>query len=160
MREVVRGNKHNLRKSGNCKAQISAMCEVNDTDLCIAICRFSQVMFVTSNNFTHNLLFYFQKLWHYLCVCGSLGNQILKSSAFILISSILDPLLSVGSLSLMCALGLRSIVACQRLNLSSRSGSAPATDQSDAVSCARHKYSFDDCLLRMRALKRQCHDNR
>ena len=36
------------------------MCGVNDTDLCVAICRFSQVVFVTSNNFTHNLLFYFQ----------------------------------------------------------------------------------------------------
>ena len=59
VREVV-GDKHNLRKSANCKAQISTMCGVNDTDLCIAICRFSQVVFVTSNNFTHNLLFYFQ----------------------------------------------------------------------------------------------------
>ena len=47
-------------KSANCKAQISRMCGVNDTDLCVAICRFSQVVFVTSNNFTHNLLFYFQ----------------------------------------------------------------------------------------------------
>ena len=60
VREVVRGDKHNLRKSANCKAQISRMCGVNDTDLCVAICRFSQVVFVTSNNFTHNLLFYFQ----------------------------------------------------------------------------------------------------
>ena len=59
MREVVRGDKHNLRKSANCKAQISIMCGVNDTDLCVAICRFSQVVFVTSNNFTHNLLFYY-----------------------------------------------------------------------------------------------------
>ena len=60
VREVVRGDKHNLRKSANCKAQISRMCGVNDTDLCVAICRFSQVVFVPSNNFTHNLLFYFQ----------------------------------------------------------------------------------------------------
>ena len=30
-----------MRKSANCKAQISTMCGVNDTDLCIAICRFS-----------------------------------------------------------------------------------------------------------------------
>ena len=37
MREVVRGDKHNLGKSANCKAQISAMCRVNDTDLCVAI---------------------------------------------------------------------------------------------------------------------------
>ena len=46
----------------HCKAQISTMCGrgVNDTDLCVAIRRFSQVVFVTSNNFTHNLLFYFQ----------------------------------------------------------------------------------------------------
>ena len=51
--EVTR---HNLRKSENCKAQISTMCRVNDTDLCVAICRFSQVVFVTSNTFTHNLL--------------------------------------------------------------------------------------------------------
>ena len=48
MREVVRGDKHNLRKSANCKAQISTMCGVNDTDLCVAICRFSPVVFVTS----------------------------------------------------------------------------------------------------------------
>ena len=52
VREVVRGDKHNLRKSANCKAQISAICGVNDTDLCVAICRFSQVVFVTLNNFT------------------------------------------------------------------------------------------------------------
>ena len=45
MREVVRGDKHNLRKSANCNAQISPMCGVNDTDLCVAICRFSQVVF-------------------------------------------------------------------------------------------------------------------
>ena len=37
VREVVRGDKHNLRKSANCKAQISRMCGVNDTDLCVAI---------------------------------------------------------------------------------------------------------------------------
>ena len=30
-----------MRKSANCKAQIRTMCGVNDTDLCIAICRFS-----------------------------------------------------------------------------------------------------------------------
>ena len=36
VREVVRGDKHNLRKSANCKAQISIMCGVNDTDLCVA----------------------------------------------------------------------------------------------------------------------------
>ena len=60
VRELVRGDKHSLRKSANCKAQISTMYGVNDTDLCVAICRFSQVVFVTSNNFTHNLLFYFQ----------------------------------------------------------------------------------------------------
>ena len=60
MREVVRGDKHNLRKSVNCKARISSICGVKDTDLCIGICRFSQAAFVTSNNFTHNLFFYFQ----------------------------------------------------------------------------------------------------
>ena len=35
VREVVRGDKHNLRKSANCRAQISTMCGVNDTDLCM-----------------------------------------------------------------------------------------------------------------------------
>ena len=72
MREVVRGDKHNLRKSANCKAQISTtICGVNDTDLCVAICRFSQVVFVTSNNFTHNLLFYFQSFLVLMLIsCG------------------------------------------------------------------------------------------
>ena len=39
---------------------LSSICEVNDTDLCVATCRFSQAVFATSNNFTHNLLFYLQ----------------------------------------------------------------------------------------------------
>ena len=52
--------------------------------------------------------------------------------------------------------GMSTTKSCLKI----RQCPAPATDQSDAVSCARHKYSFDDCLLRMRALKRQCHDNR
>ena len=60
VREVVRGDKHNLRKSANRNAQISVIHSAHCTDLCFAICRFSQVVFVTSNNFTHNLLFYFQ----------------------------------------------------------------------------------------------------
>ena len=60
VREVVRGDKHNLRKSANRNAQISVIHSAHSTDLCFAICRFSQVVFVPSNNFTHNLLFYFQ----------------------------------------------------------------------------------------------------
>ena len=59
VREVVRGDKHNLRKSANRNAQISVIHSAHSTDLCFAICRFSQVVFVPSNNFTHNLLFYF-----------------------------------------------------------------------------------------------------
>ena len=47
-------------KSANCKTQVSTMWPVHDTDLCVAICRFSQVVFATSKNFTHNILFYFQ----------------------------------------------------------------------------------------------------
>ena len=45
-----------------CKSQRTNQCHSlrTYTDLCFAICRFSQVVFVTSNNFTHNLLFYFQ----------------------------------------------------------------------------------------------------
>ena len=61
MREVVWGDKHNLRKSSNRNAQISVIHSPHCTDLCFAICRFSQVVFITSNNFTHNLLFYFQQ---------------------------------------------------------------------------------------------------
>ena len=48
MREVVRGDKHNLRKSANRNAQISVIHSAHCTDLCFAICRFSQVVFVTS----------------------------------------------------------------------------------------------------------------
>ena len=59
VREVVRGNEHYLRKSANCNAQISVH-SAHCTDLCIAICRFSQGVIVISNNFTHNHLFYFQ----------------------------------------------------------------------------------------------------
>ena len=58
MREVVRGDKHNLRKSANRNAQISVIHSAHWIDLCFAICRFSQVVFVTSNNFTHSFLFY------------------------------------------------------------------------------------------------------
>ena len=58
-RADVRGDKHNFRKPANCEAQVSSMCRVNDNDLCIAICRFSQGVAVTSNKFTHNLLFLF-----------------------------------------------------------------------------------------------------
>ena len=43
MREVVRGDKHNLRKSANCNAQISVIHSAHCTDWCVAICRFSQV---------------------------------------------------------------------------------------------------------------------
>ena len=40
MREVVRGDKHNLRKSANRNAQISVINSAHRTDLCFAICRF------------------------------------------------------------------------------------------------------------------------
>ena len=53
VREVVRGDKHNLRKSANRNAQISVIHSAHCTDLCFAICRLSQVVFVTSNDFTH-----------------------------------------------------------------------------------------------------------
>ena len=42
MREVVRGDKHNLRKSANRNAQISVIHSAHCTDLCFAICRFFQ----------------------------------------------------------------------------------------------------------------------
>ena len=37
-----------MRKSTNCKAQISTMCGENDTDLCVAFCRFLRLCFVSS----------------------------------------------------------------------------------------------------------------
>ena len=71
MHEVVQGGKQpekicNLK---SCKAKISSMWGVEDNDLCVAICRVSQVVFVTSNNFTHNLFFLF------LIVLGALVNK-------------------------------------------------------------------------------------
>ena len=44
----------------NRNALISVIRSAHCTDLCFASCRFSQVVLVTSNNFTHNLFFYFQ----------------------------------------------------------------------------------------------------
>ena len=38
VREVVRGDKHNLRKSANRNAQISVIHSAHCTDLCCAIC--------------------------------------------------------------------------------------------------------------------------
>ena len=58
--EVVRVDKHNLRKSANHKVQISFIHSTHWVDLCFAICRVYQVVFVTWNDFTQNLLFYFQ----------------------------------------------------------------------------------------------------
>ena len=49
-------------ESANRNAQISVIHSAQCTDLCFAICWFSQVVLVTSNNFTLNLLFNFQKL--------------------------------------------------------------------------------------------------
>ena len=37
-----------------------SVCSVQRTDLCFAICRFSQVRFITPSHLTHNLFFYFQ----------------------------------------------------------------------------------------------------
>ena len=81
VRDVVLGDKHNMGKSANCKAQISTMCGVNDTDLCVAICRFSQVVFVTSSNVTHNLLFYFQYFLVLIIYCNTVVGLQLQISA-------------------------------------------------------------------------------
>ena len=59
VREVARGNKPYLRKSTDRKAQIRKAF-VQRTDLCFAICRFSQVRFITPSHVTHNLFFCFQ----------------------------------------------------------------------------------------------------
>ena len=61
VREVARGDKPNLRKSTDRKAQIRKAFVLQRTDLCFAaICRFSQVRFITPSHLTHNLFFYFQ----------------------------------------------------------------------------------------------------
>ena len=63
VREVARGDKPYLRKSTDRKAQISRFSvKLNECrpDLCFAICRFSQVRFLTPSHLTHNLFFYFQ----------------------------------------------------------------------------------------------------
>ena len=53
-------------ENANRNAKISVVHSVSCTELCFAICRFSQVLFVTSNNATHNLLFCFQQFLRYL----------------------------------------------------------------------------------------------
>ena len=62
VREVARGDKPYLRKSTDRKAQIrKAFVQFSRLhDLCFAICRFSQVRFITPSHLTHNLFFYFQ----------------------------------------------------------------------------------------------------
>ena len=62
VREVARGDKPYLRKSADRKAQISPLSWTIERlpDVCFAICRFSQVRFITPGHLTHNLFFYFQ----------------------------------------------------------------------------------------------------
>ena len=57
--EVAQGDKPYVRKSTDRKAQIRKAF-VQRTDLCFAICRFSQVRFITPSHLTHNLFFCFQ----------------------------------------------------------------------------------------------------
>ena len=59
VREVALGDKPYMRKSTDRKAQIRKAF-FQRTDLCFAICRFSQVRFITPSHLTHNLFFYFQ----------------------------------------------------------------------------------------------------
>ena len=55
----VAGGEHCLRKSADSKAQISSVGGERLTDLCFAICSFSQVVIMTSRNLTQNLSFSF-----------------------------------------------------------------------------------------------------
>ena len=61
VREVARGDKPYLRKSTDRKTQISPP-KLNERlpDFRFAICRFSQVRFITPSHLTHNLFSYFQ----------------------------------------------------------------------------------------------------
>ena len=59
VREVARGDKPYLRKPTDRKAQKSLRPVVQRTDLCFAICIFSQVRFITPSHLTHNLFFLF-----------------------------------------------------------------------------------------------------
>ena len=63
VREVVCGDKHYLKKI--CRSQSTSIYKRRLTDLCFVICRFSQVVFITSSNLTHNLFFYFQLSFWY-----------------------------------------------------------------------------------------------
>ena len=65
VREVAWGDKPYLRKSTDRKAQISPA-KLNERlpDLCFAICRFSQVRFITPSHLTHNLFFYSNSFWY------------------------------------------------------------------------------------------------
>ena len=61
VREVVRGGKHNLKKSANRKAQISVIHPAYCAELCFAICRFSRDVFFFHLEQLHaHLLSYFQ----------------------------------------------------------------------------------------------------
>ena len=61
VREVAQGDKPYLRKSTRSQST-NQSAELNERlpDLCFAICRFSQVRFITPSHLTHNLFFYFQ----------------------------------------------------------------------------------------------------
>ena len=79
MCEVARGDKHYLRKSADCKAQMSeAFVPLTELiyALKIAICIFSRVVFITSNNLTNKSLFMIQ----YLGVITQRCHHLLTSS--------------------------------------------------------------------------------
>ena len=61
VREVARGDKPYLRKIYRSQStNQEGVRSVQRTDLCFAICRFSQVRFITPSHLTHNLFFYIQ----------------------------------------------------------------------------------------------------
>ena len=55
VREVAWGDKPYLRKSADRNAQMEGVCSIQRTDMCFAICRLSQVRFITPRHLTHNL---------------------------------------------------------------------------------------------------------
>ena len=62
VREVARSDKplpEKIYRSQSTNQE--GVCSVQRTDLCFAICRFSQVKFITTSHLTHNLFFYYRK---------------------------------------------------------------------------------------------------
>ena len=70
MLEVINTTRENVQIS---KYKSVLRLNKRPSDLCFAICRFSQVVFITSSNLTHNLLFYF--LWFLVLIINKMRYE-------------------------------------------------------------------------------------